>query len=60
MYHSGNGSLGFCFHRQTVASVAHRDDGVLQEASGRCVVHKAGQLRVDPVVHATDRFTDLG
>jgi len=59
MYHSGYGCFSFRFYGKTITAVAHCDNGILQIVAGGRVIHKIGELRMDTVIHATDRFADF-
>ena len=59
MDHSGNIAFGVRFDRQTVASVTHGDNCVLQVAAGGGIIHEVRELRVNTVVHPADRFAQF-
>ncbi len=58
MDHAGNERLCLRFDRETVAPVAHGNDGVLQIASGRGVVDHGVHLCADLIVHSAHGAPD--
>ena len=58
MDHAWNKRLCLRFDRETVAPVAHGNDGVLQIASGRSVADHGVHLCADLVVHSAHGAPD--
>ena len=58
MDHAWNKRLCLRFDRETVAPVAHGNDGVLQIASGRGVVDHGVHLCADLIVHSAHGAPD--